>query len=51
MSRESKKIKYSAGRLATLMSNHPDFLKCGEKGRKKLLKRIIKDLKGNSDKK
>jgi hypothetical protein len=45
MSREKKKIKHSAARLATLISNHPDFLKCGEKGRKKLMKRIIKGLK------
>lgn len=31
--------------LAHLMSNHPDFLKCGKKGRKRLLKRIIKELR------
>jgi hypothetical protein len=44
MSRERKKMKYS-NIIATLMSNHPDFLKCGERGRKKLLKRIQKELK------
>ena len=36
----SNKKKYD--KLATLMSNHPNFLHCGKKSRKKLLKKVAK---------
>ena len=42
--KEQKKIKGDKN-LATTIANHPDFLKMGEKGLKKLRKKIQKQLK------
>jgi hypothetical protein len=46
MSEDPKKTKYSAAQLASAVSNHPDFLiGRSKKARKKLLKRVIKQLR------
>jgi hypothetical protein len=42
MSREHKKIK-GEKHLATKVANHPNFLKLGERGLKRLVKKIQKE--------
>ena len=48
--REDKKTKWSAGKLASAVNNHPDFLiGRSKKARKKLLKRVIKELRSRHE--
>lgn len=42
MSREPKKLK-GEKHLATKVANHPNFLKLGERGLKRLVKKIQKE--------